>query len=263
VTKPVTAAIRANYAAVATTYDGKWADVLAVHARAVADRLDLANARRVAELGCGPGRLLSHLERLAPQARVVGADLTEAMLRQAPARFARVVGDVQALPFAGDSLDAVVMPFVLFHLPDLPSALSEVRRTLAPGGSFAAVTWSGHDPHPAYDVWVRVIDRYGAPPDPSPQMPSGDVTSDPVKLEVALRAAGFDQVDITVERFHHHPTAGEFLAHSQVIGSMARRLALLPADLRAKCLADAEQELAELEPEAFSESGTVLYTTAR
>src|SRR3954447_14843139 len=127
-TEPVTAAIRANYTADATTYDGKWADVLAVHARAVADRLDLAEARTVAEVGCGPGRLLSHLEELAPKARVIGADLTEAMLRQAPPRFARVVGDAQALPFAEDSLDAVVMPFILFHLPVLPSALSEVRR---------------------------------------------------------------------------------------------------------------------------------------
>ncbi|WP_112241365.1 class I SAM-dependent methyltransferase [Kribbella monticola] len=262
-TEPVTAAIRANYATVATAYAGKWADVLAVHARAVAARLDLNEARRVAELGCGPGRLLPHLEQLAPKARVIGADLTEAMLRQAPARFARVVGDVQALPFAEASLDAVVMPFVLFHLPDLPSALSEVRRVMAPGGSFAAVTWSGHDPHPAYEVWVRVIDEYGAPPDPSPQMPSNAVTSDPVELEAALRAANFGRVEITVERFHHHPTAQEFLSHSQVIGAMARRLALLGADLRAECLADAERQLAELPPEAFVESGTVLYTTAR
>jgi SAM-dependent methyltransferase len=259
----LTAAIRGNYAAVATAYDGKWADTLAVHARAVTDRLDLADARRVAELGCGPGRLLGHLERLAPQARVIGADLTEAMLRRAPARFGRVVGDAQALPFAADSLDAVVMPFVLFHLPDLPSALSEVRRALAPGGSFAAVTWSGHDPHPAYEVWVRVIDRYGAPPDPTPQMPSNAVTSDPANLEAALRVAGFDEVDITVERFEHRPTAEEFLAHSRVIGAMARRLALLPNDVRTKCLADAGQELAKLPPDAFIESGTVLYTTAR
>lgn len=261
--RQITTAIRENYAAIATTYDGEWADVLAVHARAVTDRLELAEARRVAEIGCGPGRLLSHLEQLAPKARVVGADLTEAMLRQAPARFDRVVADAGALPFAEDSLDAVVMPFVLFHLPDLPSALSEVRRAVAPGGSFAAVTWSGHDPHPAYDVWVRVINESGAPVDPSPQMPSNAVTADPVELESALRAAGFDQVEVTVEEFRHQQTAGEFLAHSLVIGSMARRIAKLPADERAKCVATAERELAELEPDAFTQSGTVLYTTAR
>ncbi|MEU0092760.1 class I SAM-dependent methyltransferase [Kribbella sp. NPDC006257] len=261
-TQLFTAAIRENYAAVATAYDGPWADVLAVHARAVADRLDLTQARRVAEIGCGPGRLLSHLEQLAPQAEIIGADLTEAMLRKAPARFGRVVGDAQALPFAEDSLDAIVMPFVLFHLPDLPSALSEVRRALVPGGSFAAVTWSGHDPHPAYEVWVRVIDEYDAPPDPSPQMPSNAVTSDPGNLETALRQAQFDRVEITIERFRHQPTAAEFLAHSQVIGSMARRIALLPADRRQECLATAERELAGLGPEDFTESGTVLYTTA-
>jgi ubiquinone/menaquinone biosynthesis C-methylase UbiE len=258
-----TSAIRHNYSRVATTYDGKWADVLAVHARAVADRLDLTGARRVAELGCGPGRLLTHLAELAPQALVIGSDLTEAMLRQAPSRFARVAGDAQALPFAPASLDAVVMPFVLFHLPDLPLALSEVRRTLADGGSFAAVTWSGHDPHPAYDMWVRVIDEHGAPDDPSPQMPSNDTTSDPAKLRTALSAAGFGQIDLTVERFRHQPTAAEFLAHSQVIGAMARRIELLPADRRTACLAAAERALAELDPEDFVESGTVLYATAR
>jgi ubiquinone/menaquinone biosynthesis C-methylase UbiE len=259
----ITKDIRGNYARVAATYDGAWADVLAVHARAVADRLPLAGARRVAELGCGPGRLLDHLATLAPQARVIGADLTEEMIRRAPAEYGRVVADVQALPFAAESLDAVVMPFVLFHLPDLPLALSAVRRSLAPGGWFAAVTWSGHDPHPAYDVWVRVIDEHDAPADPSPQMPSNAVTSDPAKLVAALEAAGFGQVGITVERFRHQPTAAEFLAHSRVIGSMARRLDLLPPERRTACLAAAERALAALAPEDFVESGTVLYSTAR
>jgi ubiquinone/menaquinone biosynthesis C-methylase UbiE len=257
-----TADLRDNYSRVASAYDGKWADVLAVHARAVADRLDLKEASRVAEVGCGPGRLLSYLAKLAPQAHVLGVDLTEEMLRLAPARYSRVVADVQALPFAPGSLDAVLMPFVLFHLPDLRAALNEVRRTLVPGGSFAAVTWAGHDPHPAYDVWVRVIDEHGAPADPSPQMPSNDITSDPGKLEAALREAGFDRVGITVEEFRQQPTVAEFLAHSQVIGAMARRIALLPADRRTDCLAAAERELGKLTPDAFVESGTVLYATA-
>jgi ubiquinone/menaquinone biosynthesis C-methylase UbiE len=257
-----TADIRDNYSRVASAYDGRWADVLAVHARAVADRLDLTEARRVAEVGCGPGRLLSHLAVLAPRAHVLGVDLTEAMLRRAPAHYSRVVADAHELPFAPGSLDAVVMPFVLFHLLDLRAALEGVRRTLAPGGSFASVTWAGHDPHPAYDVWVRVVEEHGAPRDPSPQLASNDTTSDPGKLEAALRAVGFDRVEVSVEEFRHQPGAAEFLARSRVIGAMARRIALLPASRRTECLVAAERELGRLTPDAFVESRTLLYATA-
>ncbi|GAA0935381.1 hypothetical protein GCM10009554_22190 [Kribbella koreensis] len=297
-----TAAIRANYARVAGTYAGQWAETLATHGRALADRLALnrqtpsavtgaaaavaaaipaseavtgaatagvgsgvvgrASGPWVVEVGCGPGLVLRHLGEVNPGARVVGVE-TEEMLRQAPAGFGRVVGDAQTLPFGSGVVDAVVMPFVLFHLPALAVALSEVRRVLVSGGAFGAVTWAGHDPHPAYDVWVRVIDEHGAPPDPSPQMPSNDITSDPAKLRNALQAAGFGEVEITVERFRHQPTASEFLAHSQVIGAMARRIGQLPPDRRTACLAVAEEELGRLDPDAFIESGTVLYATAR
>jgi ubiquinone/menaquinone biosynthesis C-methylase UbiE len=268
-----TEAIRANYSRVASTYVGQWAETLATHGRALADRLSLRESPapnasaglgpRIVEVGCGPGLVLSHLAGWVAGARVVGVDLTEEMLRLAPARFRRVVGDAQALPFGGGVVDAVVMPFVLFHLPELSVALSEVRRVLVAGGSFGAVTWAGHDPHPAYEVWVRVIDEHGAPPDPAPQMPSNDITSDPAKLRIALRAAGFGDVEITIERFRHQPTAAEFLAHSQVIGAMARRIEQLPPDRRTACLAVAEQELSRLDADAFIESGTVLYATAR
>ncbi|MFC0627623.1 class I SAM-dependent methyltransferase [Kribbella deserti] len=257
-----TRAIRDNYSRVATAYDGVWADTLALHAKAVADRLPLTDARRVAELGCGPGRLLPHLADRAPQATVIGADLTEAMLQRAPAAYGRVVADVQALPFADGVLDAVVMPFVLFHLPDLPLGLSEVRRVLRTGGSFAAVTWSTHDPHPAYDVWVRVIEDFGAPPDPSPQMPSGAVTADPEALGQAVRTAGFGEVRITPEPFRHQSGWQQFIEHSKVVGSMARRLELLAPERRTACLTVAARELSQLDAEDFVESGNILYTTA-
>ena len=201
-TAVLTTDIRANYSRIATAYAGSLADVLAVHARALAERLPLSGAERVAELGCGPGRLLPYLDRLAPKARVIGVDLTEAMLRQAPRQYARIGADAQALPFTTDSLDAVLMP-------------------------------------------------------------SNLVTADPVKLAAALASAGFEHIEITSERFHHHPTAAQFLAHSTVIGAMARRLDLLPEDRRTECVEAAERELGRLGPEAFVESGTVLYATAR
>jgi SAM-dependent methyltransferase len=184
------------------------------------------------------------------------------MLRQAPREYARIGADAQALPFVAGSFDAVLMPFVLFHLPDLPTALTQVRRVLAPGGAFGAVTWSTYEPHPAYDVWVRVIDDHGAPPDPSPQMPSATITEDPEALAKAMRAAGFAEVLITAEPFRHQVTWRQFLDRSMVIGAMARRIDLLPADRRTACLAVAERELSGLPPEAFVEAGQVLYATA-
>lgn len=93
-------------------------------------------------------------------------------------------------------------------------------------------------------------------------MPSNETTFDPGKLRTALQAAGFGDVEVTVERFHHQSTASEFLAHSQVIGAMARRIEQLPPDRRTACLAAAGQELSRLDADAFIESGTVLCATA-
>jgi len=45
-------------------------------------------------------------------------------------------GRLERLPFASGSFDAVVAADVLEHLPDLPAAVAELARVLAPGGSF-------------------------------------------------------------------------------------------------------------------------------
>jgi ubiquinone/menaquinone biosynthesis C-methylase UbiE len=44
------------------------------------------------------------------------------------------LGDAQALPYAEDSFDAVVLITVLGEIPDQERALSEVTRVLKPGG---------------------------------------------------------------------------------------------------------------------------------
>jgi SAM-dependent methyltransferase len=49
-------------------------------------------------------------------------------------------GDVQQrLPFEDAHFDRVIAIHVLEHLPDLPSALDEIRRVLRPGGALAIV----------------------------------------------------------------------------------------------------------------------------
>lgn len=47
-----------------------------------------------------------------------------------------LLGDAHFLPLADNSLDAVVMKFVLEHVPDPQKVVKEVFRTLKPGGVF-------------------------------------------------------------------------------------------------------------------------------
>lgn len=51
--------------------------------------------------------------------------------------FDPVRGQLERLPFADGAFDAVVAADVLEHVPDLPAAVGEISRVLAPGGSLA------------------------------------------------------------------------------------------------------------------------------
>ena len=55
-------------------------------------------------------------------------------------RFSFQVVDVQAIPFDDNSFDAVLANHMLYHVPDLSQAFSEIRRVLRPQGKFYATT---------------------------------------------------------------------------------------------------------------------------
>ena len=89
-------------------------------------------ARRVLDLGCGPGNSTVHLP-----AGAIGGDYALSMLHRARRRspsLPLVCLDGGALPFCTGSLDAVTFHSVLYLLPDQPAALREVARALRSGG---------------------------------------------------------------------------------------------------------------------------------
>jgi SAM-dependent methyltransferase len=111
----------------------------------VFDRLELPPGARVLDAGCGNGDLWRvNLHRLDATARLTLADLSEGMLDAACAglgsRAFYVEADLQSLPFADGAFDVVLANHVLYHVPDLPRALDELARVLAPGGRFSATT---------------------------------------------------------------------------------------------------------------------------
>lgn len=116
---------------------------------------DLSAARRVLDLACGPGIYARPLARRLAAGRVVGLDLSRPML--AHARRLRgaagvhnldlVRGSALALPFAAARFEVVNCCGALHLFPDVPGALAEVHRVLAPGGRLTmAVIRAGEGP---------------------------------------------------------------------------------------------------------------------
>jgi demethylmenaquinone methyltransferase/2-methoxy-6-polyprenyl-1,4-benzoquinol methylase len=120
---------------------GKWR-------RRLVDGLDLRDAKLVLDLASGTGDLALLLAKKAPDARIVGVDLSAEMLRRAREkakragvgdRFSPLLADVNALPFKEGSVDCVTNAFLLRHLASLPAAFREFKRVLRPGKPLAAL----------------------------------------------------------------------------------------------------------------------------
>ena len=102
----------------------------------------------ILELGCGNGwQWDGRIERLPQGCKLVLSDFSQGMVDAAreklsPAsakiEFRRI--DIQAIPCEDESFDAVIANHMLYHVPDLDAAFSEVRRALRPGGRFYAAT---------------------------------------------------------------------------------------------------------------------------
>jgi SAM-dependent methyltransferase len=112
--------------------------------------LGLPEGARILDAGCGSGR---NMVELARYGSVTGIELSETSVALARERGAGevVAGSVLEMPFPDQSFDLVVSLDVIEHLEDDLSALRELRRTVAPGGSLLVTVpayqwlWSGHD----------------------------------------------------------------------------------------------------------------------
>lgn len=110
--------------------------------------LDLPDKAKILELGCGPGYLWKeNVDRIPPAWDITLSDLSPGMLDSAWRNLV-VTGrnykfkeiDAQEIPFEDETFDAVIANFMLYHVPDRPKALGEIKRVLKPGGKLIAAT---------------------------------------------------------------------------------------------------------------------------
>lgn len=126
------------------------------------ERVGLARAERVLDVGCGTGVVALDIAE-STRGHVVGIDIDEAKLEEARRLLEVVpnlelkVADVQDLPFPDDSFDLVTLNIVLVYVPDKQRALLEMARVVRPGGHVLATM------EPDYAGWL--------------QYPEGDIIS--------------------------------------------------------------------------------------
>jgi SAM-dependent methyltransferase len=100
-----------------------------------------AGPGRTLDIGAGLGDHLRY-EDLASQeyhAVELREDMAQAIRRDFPSVVTVVADCQQRLPYEDATFDRAVAIHVLEHLPNLPAALSEIRRLLRPGGVLSVV----------------------------------------------------------------------------------------------------------------------------
>lgn len=111
-------------------------------------QIDLQAGEQVLECGGGPGWLWrDHTDRIPAGCHITFTDLSPGMVAEAQAalahaatRFTFQTVNIMELPFDDHSFDVVIANHMLYHVPDRPKALAEIKRVLKENGRFLAAT---------------------------------------------------------------------------------------------------------------------------
>ncbi len=154
---------------------------------------------RLLDVATGPGALAA--EAAKHGARPVGIDLSQQMILLAQRLYPGIdfrEADVEHLPFADRTFDAVVCAFGLGQFPRPQAAIDECVRTLLPGGRLAFSWWDDPSRQRIQGIFRDAIAEIGV--STPPNLPPGhnvhrfSNTGEFVKL---LEGAGLIEVTVT------------------------------------------------------------------
>jgi SAM-dependent methyltransferase len=191
--------------------------------RVMLDAARLRPGDRVLDVGCGFGAsTLEAAERVAPTGRVVGVDISEAMLEPARERVAAadvdnielLQADAQVYAFEPKSFDAVISRFGTMFFEDPEAAFGNLARALRPGGRLVSVCWRD----PLQSQWVAValgaaVAALGRNPDlGATDAPGPFAFADGDRLVGLIAGGGFR--DVTLERVTRPVRLGRDIDHT-------------------------------------------------
>lgn len=159
----------------------------------------------VLDLGAGGGiDCFLAAKKVGPEGKVIGVDMTAAMIEKARANKAKVgaenvefrLGEIEHLPVADNTVDVILSNCVINLSPDKPQVFREAFRVLKPGGRLAVTDIVTDGPIPE---WIRQnMNAWAA-------CVAGAL--DVADYVAAIKEAGF--VDVTVNPVELDPALGQ------------------------------------------------------
>ena len=193
-----------SFAAGPDAYDRFMGRYSAPLAPRFADFASIEAARRVLDVGCGPGALTSELARRLGASAVAAVDPSAGFVEAARERNPEVDvrrAEAEQLPFDDDSFDAALAQLVVHFMADPAAGLHEMRRVTRGGGVVAACVWDhagGSGPlagfwEVAHELDPEVTDESGLP---------GAREGDLERLFLEAGLGGVEEQLLTVEVEH-------------------------------------------------------------
>ncbi len=163
---------RQRHDKLAKTYRDFFTPVTALAIKPLLDAIRLQAGVDLLDVATGPGSLAAEAHKLG--ARAVGVDLSPGMIELAAKSYPGIdfrVAEVEHLPFADRSFDAVVCNFGLGHFPYPEASVAECIRTLRRGGRVALSWWDDPGKQQIQGLFREAIAEIGIVP--PPDVPEG------------------------------------------------------------------------------------------
>jgi ubiquinone/menaquinone biosynthesis C-methylase UbiE len=190
---------RQRHDKLAPTYQDFFSPVTALAINPLLNAAQLRPGATLLDVATGPGSLPLEATRLGMIC--TGVDLSPGMIQLAEKSHPGIefhVADVEHLPFADASFDAVVCNFGLGHFPYPEASVAECVRVLKPGGRIALSWWDDPSKQRIQGLFREAIAEIGAaPPADVPQGHAIYRFADTHEFRNLLEEA--DLMDVSVE----------------------------------------------------------------